>query len=260
MEPPRRRLRSWRPSLVSLDADSLVSIAEASTDIPGLVGLTCSCSTLFNLLHPRLHLLLPPPRRPVGEALKSVHGHFPPGTVVSATDDREDHGLSTACFADSDLARVKEALRRGAELNGIYGNSMVFKWSTPIGYACCLGKLEFVRHLLIAGADPNGLDAQGLRPLHRCSSGGHLASGGRADRPACALLLLRAGADPGLRCLRKMPQTGPTLGSGAWAPAETAHELAVEQGAAGVAAVLAEPPPPRRMRPRRPCIELASFQ
>ena len=83
-------------------------------------------------------------------------------------------------------AAVKVLIAAGADVNAAAKNPLKV---AALHAAVAGGKLEIVRALLEAGADPNAQQQAGFRPIHE--------AGGRANR-ALAELLLNHGADPSL--------------------------------------------------------------
>jgi hypothetical protein len=84
-----------------------------------------------------------------------------------------------------DTARVKELLRKGANVNARTENGI-----TPLHWAAFWGHVDFVRLLLDHGADVNARGYNGWTPLHFAALQG---------RAGVARLLLERGADPSIR-------------------------------------------------------------
>jgi hypothetical protein len=87
--------------------------------------------------------------------------------------------------SDGDAARVKELLRKGANVNARDESG-----HTPLHHAAYRGHAEVAELLLERGADVNARDKDGHTPLHWAAAEGY------AD---VARLLLERGADPSIR-------------------------------------------------------------
>jgi hypothetical protein len=87
---------------------------------------------------------------------------------------------------EGDAARVRELLRKGANVNAKHGDYD----STPLHVAALWGHAEVARLLLDHGADVNSRSKDGWTPLH------YAAAFGYAD---VARLLLERGADPSIK-------------------------------------------------------------
>ncbi len=252
----RRRARSAatatavQPWFDALDDDIVLLVASHISTF-SVLTLLSSCKRLCNLLHLHGHRLVPAPSRPLAKSrdaqmLSGPTGLFPPGTVVCGGQS-DDQGLCDAVSPPHGrqprASKARSALENGAQINGTYGDAENgFYWSTPLGFACALGHMQLVRWLLVNGADPNGVDACGYRPLHRCIEGGPSQAPHRNEHHDVALLLLRAGANPRLRrfCRHR----------GVWELTRTPLESALAVGARRVGKLLAAARPRWRMLPR----------
>jgi hypothetical protein len=97
-------------------------------------------------------------------------------------------GLDEELFVaamDGDAARVKELLRKGANVNA----SVADGW-TPLHLAAAEGHADAAKLLLEHGADVNARTKDGVTPLHLAAAEG---------RAGVARLLLEHGADPSIR-------------------------------------------------------------
>lgn len=113
--------------------------------------------------------------------LSPFDGAPPPPTVVSLNRNL----LAAAAF--DDIAGIKKALARGADINVLEDQS---KAHTPLTYAAESGWTDATRFLLQHGANPNGntlRDGPQFSPLFWTVDRGQVE---------CTRLLLRAGADP----------------------------------------------------------------
>ena len=158
------------------------------------------------------------------------------------------HHLFSAIL-HGDRPGVLEALAKGAQVNALYANGTRVH-HTPLIYAISSLNMQWepkagltvIRDLLLARADPNGMDGFGARPLHHCTR--------RSD---VTLLLLRAGADPSLRSMLRDNNFGAPRGS--WLDGQTPEQCSMRYDDHEVALLCASTS--KRIRPR-PCLTYAS--
>ena len=269
----RARARASRALDVVLDADCLLHVAKHIQCLRGIIGLTFASHSLYTVLHPRLNDLLPPISRPSGVVVTEPDNPWlPPGVwmlnvpsgnpMVPAKKKLEK--LLSICSTDGSLHQVREALAGDARGSGaqVNGSLPELYELTALGYACKRARPMLVRLLLQNGADPNGIDSDGRRPLHCCSGIGY-ESQFRGHRRECARLLLGAGADCSLRSLRRIT-AHPTSKIGPpyqWTELQTPLEYArarlakdPDDEAADVVKVLESPPTRWRVPPREPLV------
>jgi len=258
----RSRARASRALDVVLDADCLFHVAKHVQCIRGIIGLTFASHSLCTVLHPRLTQLLPPISRPSGTVVTVTDNpRFPPGVclITAPAAQRKLEKLLDLCSTDGCLRQVRNALAFGADVNGSYPDQFEL---TALGYACKRARPALVRLLLQHGADPNGIDSFGRRPLHCCSGIGYEWQC-LFHRGECAWLLLGSGADCSLRSLRRIT-AHPTNKRGPpyqWTEHQTPLQYArariardEHDDAADVVKVLGSPFSRWRMPPRAPLV------
>ena len=259
VEDGRHQARRWpvdRGLMLHLISHDLLLAVSAQCDTRSIFALLCTASWLFDAIQPYAHRLLPKPLRAAGE-LRGEGADLPPNTVVGG-NIKADHGLFLN-IANRYLPGVLAALKQGAQINALYTNGRLYQ--TPLtaslkGSAVC--SLPLVRGLLLARADPNGLDGCGLRPLHHCA---HRVCPGEGhsnadERRAIALLLLRAGADPALPSMVRDRSSTDAFGvpRGPWVDDETPEQHAAGYLDQTIVALLRDAATVgRRIRPR-PCL------
>jgi ankyrin repeat protein len=96
-------------------------------------------------------------------------------------------------IADNNIERVKELLSAGAELEPKCPANAICK---PLAFAAARGRLEIVKLLLEAGADPNGKNAYGDTPFMVAENAMATDKSSEADVRKLRRFLLENGTDP----------------------------------------------------------------